>query len=379
MKFVHLLAAAVVLFVVDPSRAANPPSLESQNAIAIEALRRLKGIDLESNPAIKAAVVRVLDSVRGTPQFVELVRDFNLQGQEESLLEVALKQHSNNTGADAARIMMETDAGLALLRQSLNSGDPDTALKTAVLLGNISDKRTVPILLDVIADPNRDPALRKQAVKSIGKTQEGSEQLLALAKADKLSADLKLTASMELNQARWPEIKSHAAEILPLPQSGNAEPLPPISELVKRRGDPKRGSEIYSSETVACSNCHQVNGKGIDFGPKLSEIGTKLGKDALYEAILDPNAGVSFGYEGWQIELKNGDEAFGIIVSETAEHVAVKAQNGIVTEYKKSDIARRTPSTSSLMPAGLQQAMTVDQLVDLVEYLASLKKQEPPQ
>jgi len=127
---------------------------------------------------------------------------------------------------------------------------------------------------------------------------------------------------------------------------------------------------------VGCVKCHQVNGEGIDFGPNLSEIGTKLGKDALYEAILDPSAGISFGFEAWQIELKNGTEAYGLIVSDTTEEIAVKSQGSIVTRYKKADVTKREQQKLSIMPAGLQQAMSTQDLVDLVEYLSTLKKAE---
>src|SRR5262249_42247821 len=130
----------------------------------------------------------------------------------------------------------------------------------------------------------------------------------------------------------------------------------------------------FRRETVGCIRCHQINGEGVDFGPNLSEIGTKLGKDAIYESILDPSAGISFGYEAWQIELQNGDEVFGLIASETADEVAVKIQTRVVNPYKKSDVIKREKQKLSIMPAGLQQTMSTQDLVDLVEYLSSLKK-----
>jgi putative heme-binding domain-containing protein len=118
-----------------------------------------------------------------------------------------------------------------------------------------------------------------------------------------------------------------------------------------------------------------VRGRGTELGPNLSEIGTKLGKDALYEAILDPSRGISFGFEAVTVTLKNGDEAYGLFASETADEVVVKGVGGIVTRIKKAEIASRQVSKLSLMPAGLQAAMTAQELVDLVEYLSSLKKQ----
>ena len=72
--------------------------------------------------------------------------------------------------------------------------------------------------------------------------------------------------------------------------------------------------------------------------------------------------------------LKNGDEPYGLIASETADELTLKAVGGIVTKFKKSDIASRQQSKLSIMPAGLQQSMSTEEFVDLVEYLSTLKK-----
>lgn len=162
--------------------------------------------------------------------------------------------------------------------------------------------------------------------------------------------------------------------MFPAPAAKGSDPLPPMSELIRRAGDAARGAAVFRRADVGCIQCHQVNGEGIDFGPKLSEIGTKLGREALAEAILDPSAGISFGFEAWAIQLKNGDDLTGLIVGETEDEVAVKLQGGTVNRLKKSEIARRDKQALSIMPAGLQQAMSTQEFVDLLEYLASLKK-----
>jgi putative heme-binding domain-containing protein len=169
-------------------------------------------------------------------------------------------------------------------------------------------------------------------------------------------------------------LKAQAAQVLPLPQGRNTAPLLRLQELLKMPGDTQKGAQVFARAEVGCVNCHRVNDKGVDLGPALSEIGAKLGKDGLYEAILDPSAGIAFGYEAWQIDLKSGDEAFGIIVSETADELVLKDAKAIATRIKKSDITKRQQSKTSLMPAGLQQTMSTQDLVDLVEYLSSLKK-----
>jgi putative heme-binding domain-containing protein len=373
-QLLTFICCTALISIISPlAPGADSTEQTDRTTVAIEALSRLKGIDLEANPAVKTAVLKVLDQIRGKPQFVELVRDFKIKDQDPALLEIAIQNPNNAAGVDAAKLILEHKQD-ALFENSLNGTNVASAIKLAEVLGNAGENQIVPLLEPIVADPKRDVALRKQAVRSLAKNQEGASALLRLAKEDKLAPDLKFIASSELNHARWPGIKAEAAQLLPLPQSQNAQELPPVSELVKMKGDPVKGAEVFRRETVACIKCHQVNGEGVDFGPALSEIGTKLGKDALYEAILDPSAGISFGYEAWQIELKNGDEAFGLVVSDTADEIAVKAQTGIVTRYKKSDIARKDQQKLSIMPAGLQQAMSTQDLVDLVGYLSSLKK-----
>jgi putative heme-binding domain-containing protein len=345
-----------------------------RTALAVEALNRMQGVDLEQNARLKEAVLKVLERTRGTPNFVKLVQQFKIKGQEPGLLEVAIKNPSNEDGVEAMRLIL-SGGNDAAIRQALHGTNTDAAVKTAEAIGNAGEKEaSLRFLLPILQDPTNSLALRKQAVRSLAKTSEGSASILNLARTNKLADDLKFTAGSELSRVRWPEIKAEAARLLPLPQGQNAQPLPPIADLVKMTGNIANGAKVFSSPTVGCNNCHQVKGQGIDFGPNLSEIGSKLGKDALLEAILDPSAGISFGYEAWQLQLKSGDEAYGLIASETADEIAIKSVGGIITRYKKSDILKREQTKLSIMPVGLQQSMTTQELVDLVEYLASLKK-----
>ena len=330
------------------------------------------------------------------------------------MLELAIRRPNDSAGVEAMRLLL-AEGDLELVKAALAGTN---AASVGEALGNTRQQEIVPLLLPLVTEsardvvgaqvvgqalrlsaerlpprtniaggtpgaaggtpapllePMHDVSLRKVAVHALAQLQEGAAALLDLVKAGKLPDDLKFIASAELNGVRWPQIKAGAAELLPLPQGKDAEPLPPISELAKLSGDAVKGAEVFRRETVGCIKCHQVNGEGTDFGPSLSEIGAKLGKDALYESILDPSAGISFGYEAWQIELKNGDEAYGLLVNETADELAIKAIGGIITRYKRVDVVKRQKQKLSIMPAGLERAMSKQELVDLVEYLVRLK------
>jgi len=357
------LAAAALAQPIDPAKL---------NTM-IEALTRLGPEAVNANPKLKEALGKVLAATRGTPQFVQLVEQFKLADQNAGLLEVAAKLPADEAGVTALRLVL-VGGDTAALTAVLTGKDATAATKIVEALGNTGAKQLPALLLPLVPDATRDTNLRKQSVRALARTQDGAAALLKLAREDKLPADLRFTATTELNAVRWPELKAEAAKLLPLPPGQGDKALPPVAELLAMKGDARRGVEVFSRETVGCAKCHVVNGQGVDFGPALSEIGSKLPKDALLEAILDPSAGISFGFEAWSVETKAGEEFFGLIVSETGEDVSVKTVGGAVTKVKKADLARRQQSKLSIMPAGLQQTMTVQELADLLEFMASLKK-----
>jgi putative heme-binding domain-containing protein len=365
-----LIALICAAFAASPARAADSEEQQKLNT-AVEALTRMDKATHDEKPAIQAAVQRVLAKTRGTPNFVKLVRHFALTNQNAGLLEVAAALPADESGVDAIRLVL-ANGDAKSVQSALQSTN---AARLAEALGYAQEKQAVPWLTPLVTDEARDTTTRRSAVRALTQTQDGAKSLLALARDEKLPENLKFIAASELNAARWPAIQSEAAKILPLPAGQNSQPLPPVSELIKLKGDVAKGAEVFRRDATSCIKCHQVHGEGRDLGPALSEIGTKLPKEALYESILDPSAGVSFGFEAWQVELKSGDEAFGIKASETADEVAIKDANGIITRHKRSVIASMRQMKSSMMPAGLQQTMTQQELVDLIEYLASLKKQ----
>ena len=183
---------------------ASPADDSSRTAIAVEALSRLKGMDLEANPAVKKAVLKVLEQTRGTPQFVELVRDFNLPDQEAALLEFATQHPASSTGAEAIRLVLRRpDDGL--LKTSLAGTN---ALPIVEAMGNTGENGIVPLLLPLVTDPAHDVATRKQAVRALAQVQTGAAGLLKLAEEKKLPADLRLAASSALNNVRWEDLKN---------------------------------------------------------------------------------------------------------------------------------------------------------------------------
>lgn len=341
---------------------------QDQLPTVIEAISRLEGIDLNSLPEVKTALGNVLAAVKGKPEFVSLVRDFNLRDQYPSLLELIVKTPSSPEALEAVKLLLGADQ--ASLQQALKGGDA-AAMTNA--LGNSADKRAVPLLLPMVNDTGAALDLRKTAVHALARSTGGVEALLNLARENKFPGELKTTATSALHAVQLPAVKADVAKLFPLPNAAGGKTLPPIAELAKLTGNKERGMEIYAKVESTCVTCHRIGNVGVDFGPGLSEIGSKLPKEALFEAIIEPNAGVSMGFETTQITLKSGDIAMGIVRSDTAGELALAMPGGVVNKYAKADIAKTEKLPLSLMPTGLNQTLSQEDLVDLVEYLVSLK------
>lgn len=333
-------------------------------AARIDVLMRMENAD---NPAVRAALNRALDATRGTPQFLELVRHFSLTDQSAGLIDLAIAHADDSAGAEALQYVIESD-GIEALKQSLKG---PRAAAVVQALENVSDESVPAMLAPILADGARELTVRRAAVRALARTETGAASLLAMARSKTLADDVKPLVSAELAAVRWPEIKDEAAQLLPVaaPTTGS---IPSLETVQALKGDAALGEKVFQG-AAGCAACHQVNGKGVPFGPELTEIGDKYGKQALYANIVDPNAGIAFGYEGWQITLKNGT-AYGFIASETADEIQVKAPGNIITRYRTSDVIERKSVPGSIMPAGLLAAVGAQDIADLLEFLSNLKK-----
>ena len=343
---------------------------DGMGAVAGEALIRLKNVDVNANPEVKAAIEKQLAASQGTPRFIQLVRDFRLKGQAPALLEAAIKAPQDPLAGEALKLVLADADSEKLIESALGGAQAPAVI---ALLGSASDRRAIATLTTIVTSPNAGPA-RTEAVKALARTQPGAIALVQLAKDGKLPADLKPAATTALNLVQYPTLKADLAAHFPAPATLGGQPLPPIADLVKIAGDSSRGRAVFERAESSCVICHRVNDKGVDVGPALSEIGSKLTKEALYDTIINPNAGLSMGFETTQLATKDGGGAMGIVRSETAEDLVLALPGGVTSKFAKNQIAKREKLTTSLMPSGLNQALSQQDLVDLVEYLGSLKK-----
>lgn len=366
-----LLHRAIILITAGMLVGKMVAEVSDRTRLAIETLNRLKGANPSDNPSVQAAAARVADQLRGEPELVDLVGGFELKGRERELIEFVIGHPESPQAGEAIRLVLNGGAE-ALLRSELSTNAPsnDALLQSMALSG---DPRCLPLVRPLITDTQRTKETRLLVARVFASSGEGSTNLLSLTRASEISPDLMESVGALLRSSRWPEIRAAAPASVSVATTAAPLMLPPMTELIALPGDPERGKAVFRRADIACVGCHQVQGEGVDFGPKLTEIGAKLGRDALITSIVEPSSGISFGFEAWRITLKDGDELLGLIASETVDEVLLKQQGGQLMPIRKAEIAAREKLMTSIMPTGLYETLSLSEFGDLISYLSSLK------
>ena len=333
-------------------------------------LRHLDPAFVKNSSVATTALTKLMNDVYGTPEYLELVSRFEPTTENARLKQLAVQKAMDGMGRDAARQLLKQQGG-PMVWEVVNGSDPEAATNMLMALRRVGSKESIEILKTVALDEKRSMPLRREATRSLGGSSDGEDLVIALLKSGDIKGDYKGAAVQGVSGAWRKNIRKEAASFLDGGQSAEGKKLPAVNELLAMTGDAAKGVLVFKNN---CTICHQVNNEGMDFGPKLSEIGSKLPKEAQYLAILHPDAGINFGYEGWEVKFKDGSSVTGVVSSKTETDLQMKFPGGVAQAYKMADVVSMKQIDSSMMPSGLQEAMSTQELVDLVEYLASLKK-----
>jgi putative heme-binding domain-containing protein len=142
-------------------------------------------------------------------------------------------------------------------------------------------------------------------------------------------------------------------------------------------GDVARGAKLFADEQkLACSKCHSMDGSASKAGPDLLAVGDKFGRRDLVDAILLPSAVISPGYGTMIVETKSGTEFQGILKRANDTALELMGADGKLISIPTFEIREKRGSSISLMPEGLQNAMTQTEFTDLIEYLAAQRQPE---
>ena len=343
-----------------------------RDRIVVEALMRLDNVDINADPTLMQAIQRHLGQLKNDPSLLKIVQKLKVTGMGDRLIELAATLGENTQSVQALELAVEQGA-LAELTKSLSAKDPDErtlALSKVMISGK--GKPIQDLRLSLIEASHVSKVIKVDAIVGLSRNKGFHSKLIELAKADKLPGDAKMLIGATLRNSDEADIKRAAEELFPALKTSHS-PLPPIEVLVKKNGNASEGRKLYNG-VATCSQCHQIGTEGKNVGPALTEIGSKLSKDAMYASILAPSAGISHNYESFAARTDEDEIVIGLMVSDTTESVTIKDAKGIERTIKRTNLAELKKQEKSLMPENLQETMNEQGLVDLVEYLVSLKK-----
>jgi len=146
------------------------------------------------------------------------------------------------------------------------------------------------------------------------------------------------------------------------------------SDILRRAGNKDRGKVLFDEGTVAnCKACHQ-SGDGPELlGPNLTDISGRLNRAEILESILNPSKKVDDKYRGFLIVTADGTLRTGRLLSQDEHMVVLRDSQNNDVRINRIEIDEMKLSPESMMPAALVQAMTADQLADLLAFLDSLQ------
>lgn len=136
-------------------------------------------------------------------------------------------------------------------------------------------------------------------------------------------------------------------------------------------GDPLRGFQVFRSSKAACSACHAVGYHGGKIGPDLTRINRIRTADDLLEAIVYPSASFVRSYESYLVVTDDGRAISGLIADEDATSLTLVTGIDQRMRVERDEIATFQPSPVSIMPAGLEQQLSLQELADLLAFLKS--------
>lgn len=358
------------------AKSAQDESAQARNdQILIRALERTVGNSNDRPAEINEVISRHLKRLRGTPDFIKMVEKYGYDGVNDDLMAIALAVDNDSLSVDAVRVLLKDDSGKRLIAGSIRSMPESQAVRLTRLLGLLGTQPAVDTLAGIARDGEVAYPIRSVGVRGLASNVMGARRLLKLAEESKLWPDTRLLAGGLLGRHDNQEIRTAALSVLPLPTQADSVPVPAIDELVRLTGEAQRGEALFRGKAT-CSNCHVVNQFGKQVGPDLSEIGSKLSAEAMYVSILDPSAGISHNYETYIALLDSGQVVNGLLISQTDDEVILRSAEAIDRKLAADEIVEMKKSEKSIMPEGLHQTVDRQGLVDIVQYMTTLRKKD---
>jgi putative heme-binding domain-containing protein len=261
---------------------------------------------------------------------------------------------------------------VATLLKALRANEPE-AIKSAALvaLQSYSDDAIGAQVVELL--PIWSASLRDVADAMLVTRRQWGRQLVLAVDAGKVAPEsIPLVTLRKLLLHRDNQIselvRKHWGEVKGATTAQMATEINRLAKIVSdSKADPYAGKMLY---TAKCATCHTLHGQGGNVGPDL----TSYKRDDVPQMLLNvinPSAEIREGFENSVIVAKSGRMVTGIVAEKDARVVVVRTAEGQQVVLPKDDIESITVSGVSMMPEGLLDELSDQQVCDLFAYLRS--------
>jgi putative membrane-bound dehydrogenase-like protein len=215
--------------------------------------------------------------------------------------------------------------------------------------------------------PQFTPAIKREVLPLL---LARPDRVLALLEAVRTSVvrqnELTPTQVAGMRAHRSADVRRVAGDIFKLAAPGDRQAvIQRYRPSLDLPGSVVRGRLTFQSR---CAACHQAGGTGFALGPSVGSMKSFTREEALAH-ILDPNRTIDARYRLHLAETTDGRTVTGIIETETDSSVTLRQPSGAGTMLLRSRIARLQSLEQSMMPEGLEDGLSVQDMADLLQFV----------
>ncbi len=343
-------------------------AFDPKSTMALSEKWRIFGELLSGLARAKATLASLLEGQSGDALagLLQNAPVLSAQAVTQMKSEAAAPETRIEAAALLARQPENRDAALAFLRSRVVQYTGEASWRAALkALADTKDTALAKNVLSVFA--SLTPEQRSAGVDTLLSRSDWTGVLLdALASAELRPGDLDASKKMQLANHPDKRLRQRAEELLK--QAGSPSRSKVVEEYqaaLALKGDVTRGHAAYLR---VCAACHEFGKEGRGIGPHLASVAAhEPGK--ILANILDPNLDIQPGYHAYTCTLKTGEQVFGLLASENATGITFKLPDGTLRSLMRQDVASLKSTGVSLMPEGLENLLSKQDIADLISLL----------
>ncbi|HWF18496.1 MAG TPA: PVC-type heme-binding CxxCH protein, partial [Verrucomicrobiae bacterium] len=328
-----------------------------------------------SDPALSFSLIRGLGDglKRGDSSLEKVVPASVLESTFAKAVQMTAEATTGEaTRTEAIQLLAFSDykqAGATLTALLKPGTSEDTQLAAIDALGHFSDAE-IPTELTQHWK-GFSPRVKSRAVSVLLSRPERALVLLqAVASGIVLPNDLTTPQSRFLRNHENPDVRKLALQVLGTNTAKQRQAVvDEFQPALALKGDAVAGRKIFEQR---CVSCHHLDGLGFAVGPDLLSVKSN-GKDKILISILDPSREVAPQYIAFQVDTKDGESSVGIIANESTSGITVRQAYGKEDVIPRSNIKGMKSQQQSLMPEGLEQGLSKQDVANLLEFIIAAK------